>query len=92
VLVAVAALDEGNTDSALAMLTQVHAKAHRNGDAITQSEIHSLMPSGVELGECTATRRAGLVARTGMRGATLDWLVTPAKVDAPSLIAQHTVR
>ena len=92
VLVAVAALDEGDTNAALALLKQVHAQAHRNGDAITQSEIHSLMPTAVELGECTATRRAGLVARTGMRGATLDWLVTPAKVDAPSLIAQHTVR
>ena len=92
VLLAVAALDEGDTERALSLLTSVHERAHRIGDAVTQAEIHSLMPSTVELGECTGARRAALVARTGMRGATLDWLVVPAKVDAPQLIARHSIR
>ncbi|QSX79806.1 winged helix-turn-helix domain-containing protein [Agrilutibacter solisilvae] len=92
VVLAVAALDEGQTGRALELMTSVHARAHRNGDTITQAEIHSLMPSGVELGECTGTRRSALVARTGLRGATLDWLVKPSKVDAPLLIAQHRIR
>ena len=86
VLDAVAALHDGDRARALRLLANVHAQAVRNDDAITQLEVQSLLPPGMAIGECNERCQAALVASTGLRGATLDWLVKPANVDAQALL------
>lgn len=89
VLDAVAAMAGGDGRRAFAMLSTVHAQARRNGDAVTQMEIHSLLPDGVAIGECHERCQAALVARTGLRGATLDWLTGPVGVDTGVLVRRE---
>jgi DNA-binding winged helix-turn-helix (wHTH) protein len=86
VLDAIASLHDGDRNRALRLLGSVHAQAVRNGDVITQLEVQSLLPSGMTIGECNERCQAALVASTGLRGATLDWLVGPAKVDTKALL------
>lgn len=86
VLDAVLALHDGDGRKALDLLANVHAQAVRNGDVVTQLEVQSLLPRGMTIGECNDRCQAALVASTGLRGATLDWLVAPAKVDAKTLL------
>lgn len=86
VLDAVTSLHDGDSKRALRLLGSVHAQAVRNGDVVTQLEVQSLLPAGMGIGECNERCQAALVASTGLRGATLDWLVVPAKVDAKALL------
>ena len=86
VLDAVLAMAGSKSQEALRILGNVHAEAVRNHDVITQLEVQSLMPPGVSIGECNERCQAALVASTGLRGATLDWLVVPAKLDSKVLL------
>ena len=70
--------NSGDRDRAIALASQVHAKAHRLGDAVAQMEIHSLLPADLLRDTGGLAGRERLVARTGMRGATLDWLTAGA--------------
>ncbi len=85
VLEAVLALANGNGKRAHDLLSAVYAKAQRNNDAVTQLEIHSLLPRGASIGECSERCQAALVARTGLRGANLDWLRVSSKLDTNAL-------
>jgi len=86
VLDAGVAMAEGKGQDALRILGNVHAQAVRNNDVITQLEVQSLLPPGMSIGECHERCQAALVASTGLRGATLDWLVGPAKLDRNVLL------
>ncbi|MFC5579385.1 winged helix-turn-helix domain-containing protein [Lysobacter niabensis] len=89
VLDAVSAINEGDNPRALRILANVHAQAIRNNDAISQLEVQSLLPPGMAIGECNERCQAALLASTGLRGATLDWLVVPAKVDTKALLQRN---
>jgi DNA-binding winged helix-turn-helix (wHTH) protein len=89
VLDAITAITEGDNPRALRILTNVHAQAIRNNDAISQLEVQSLLPPGMAIGECNERCQAALLASTGLRGATLDWLVVPAKVDTKTLLQRN---
>lgn len=86
---AITAMNEGDSQRALQILTRVHAQAIRNKDAITQLEVQSLLPPGMAIGECNERCQSTLLASTGLRGATLDWLVLPAKVDSKALLQRN---
>lgn len=88
VLDAIASLKDGDSRRALQLLANVHAQAVRNGDVVTQLEVQSLLPHGMAIGECNEHCQSALVASSGLRGATLDWLVVPAKVDTKALLGQ----
>lgn len=85
---AVASLHEGGEQRALRLLANVHAHAVRNGDVVAQLEVQSLLPPGMAIGECNERCQSALVANSGLRGANLDWLVAPAKVDTTALLQQ----
>lgn len=72
-----AAWAEGERQRAASLAGELHSKASHLGDAIVQMEIHSLLPDGSMPDDCDQAHRDLLVARSGMRGASLDWL-TPA--------------
>jgi DNA-binding winged helix-turn-helix (wHTH) protein len=91
VVSAVAAMKRGDGKQALATIAAAHAEAQRHGDVVAQMELQSLLPAGVSIGECNERCRASMVARTGLRGATLDWLTVPAKVDT-RVLAQRDIR
>ena len=91
VVSAVSAMQQGDGKRALEIVAATHAEAQRHGDVVAQMELQSLMPAGVGVGECDARCRASMVARTGLRGASLDWLTAPAKVDT-QVLAQHAIR
>lgn len=84
VIEAAAALAEGDTSRATSIAVQAHDKAHRLGDVVAQMELHSLMPPGA-FPECTLAHREAGIARSGMRGATLDWM----KTSLPGAIASQ---
>jgi DNA-binding winged helix-turn-helix (wHTH) protein len=89
VLDAVSAINDGDNPRALRILANVHAQAIRNDDAIAQLEVQSLLPPGMPIGECNERCQAALLASTGLRGATLDWLVVPARVDTKALLQRN---
>ncbi|QNP39878.1 winged helix-turn-helix domain-containing protein [Lysobacter solisilvae (ex Woo and Kim 2022)] len=91
VVSAVAAMQRGDGKGALDLITTTYAEAQRHGDVVAQMELQSLVPAGMTVGECNERCRTGTVARTGLRGATLDWLVVPAKVDR-QVLARNGVR
>jgi DNA-binding winged helix-turn-helix (wHTH) protein len=71
-----AALVRGDRPRAVAIAGQVHARAHRLDDKIAQMEIHSLLPPGFIEDDNSQVDHDVLIARTGMRGANMDWLRT----------------
>ena len=74
-------MHENDARRALGLIAATYAEAQRHGDVVAQMELQSLVPAGVTVGECNERCRASMVARTGLRGATLDWLAVPAKLD-----------
>lgn len=70
---AAAALATGDHARGIAIASKVHEEALRFGDVVTQLQVRSLLPPGALPEQSVATHEV-LVARTGMRGATLDWL------------------
>ena len=73
VIDAAAALATGDTARATSIAARTHSQAHRLGDTVAQMELHELMPLHA-FPECTRASQEALVARSGLRGATLDWL------------------
>lgn len=71
---AMTALAGDRPDLAYEQLAQLDRRAHDLGDVATQVELHSLMPADVALASCTDSARSATLARTGLRGANLDWL------------------
>ena len=86
---AISAIREGDNPRALRILANVHAQAIRNNDVISQLEVQSLLPPSMPIGECNERCQSALVASTGLRGATMDWLVVPAKVDTKALLQRN---
>jgi DNA-binding winged helix-turn-helix (wHTH) protein len=68
------AVVRGERPRAVAIARQLHAKAHRLDDKVAEMQIHSLLPPGFIGDDCSQLGRDAVVARSGMRGATLDWL------------------
>ena len=85
------ALARGERNDAETLLARGDANAHRHHDAIAQLELHGLMSPTARLPDgCDATARTALLARTGMRGASLDWLFGPlAARDPLGRMARH---
>ena len=78
------ALARGDRNTAETMLARSDAEAHRYNDAIAQLELHGLMAPTARLPDgCDATARKALLARSGMRGASLDWLFDPLAARNP---------
>ena len=67
-------LAAGDRGEAAELLTRMDEKAHRTGDAVAQLEAHSLMSRDANLKGCSPATRSALLARTGLRGASLGWL------------------
>lgn len=74
---AVIAKVAGDGGRATALVTKVHDQAHALGDVAAQMEVHSLLPANFVSEDCNPARRVAVVASTGMRGASLDWLHAP---------------
>lgn len=91
VVSAVSEMQKGDGKRAMDIISATYAEAQRHGDVVAQMELQSLVPAGMTLGECNARCRASTVARTGLRGATLDWLTVPAKVDR-QVLARSDIR
>ncbi|MEO6364621.1 MAG: winged helix-turn-helix domain-containing protein [Luteimonas sp.] len=68
-----AALAVGDRAHAGTIAGRLHAQAHRLGDVVVQMEVHSLLPVG-SFEDDSLAHRETLTARTGMRGATLEWM------------------
>lgn len=69
-----AAWAKGDRQRAASLAAQIHARASHLGDAIVQMEVHSLLPDESMPDDCDQAHRDLLIARSGMRGASLDWL------------------
>ncbi|MGV8941150.1 MAG: winged helix-turn-helix domain-containing protein [Lysobacter sp.] len=86
-----AALAGGERDRAQSLFAAIHARAHALGDVVVQLELHSLMaaaglPDDSLLVDCTADARDAQIAATGMRGATIDWMIRSLpRADGPLL-------
>ncbi|MGO1000693.1 winged helix-turn-helix domain-containing protein [Lysobacter sp. CA196] len=68
----------GDRERTVALATPLHARAHALGDAVAQMELHSLLPLDVLAEVGGAVERERLIARTGMRGAKMEWLKSVA--------------
>lgn len=78
---AAAAWHGGERERAIAIATRVHDRARRLGDVVVQIELHSLLPAGTFPEGGGMAERERLIARTGMRGATSNWLNTSSVQD-----------
>lgn len=70
---------QGDLQTAERMLATVHRAAHERGDVISQVLAHSVMSPLANDETCTNQQRIELLARSGLRGATLDWLMPPVE-------------
>ncbi|MBL8297559.1 MAG: winged helix-turn-helix domain-containing protein [Rhodanobacteraceae bacterium] len=68
------AYQRGQRETAQAIAAQLHAEAERVGDVPAELLSHDLQQRLNLLSSCTAARHAELLARSGQRGATLEWL------------------
>lgn len=62
----------------------LHRDAHRRGDVMQQTLVHSRLQGGVQDMACTTHAREALVAQSGFRGADLDWLEGRASLPDPA--------
>jgi hypothetical protein len=84
----------GDEDAAQRSLAALHRETHRHGDLMHQALAHRWLRADAEGERCTERERAALVAHSGFRGASLDWLegVRPARTAAPTLRLPHATR
>lgn len=69
----VIALSHGEADKARSELSALHEEARQRGDVLTELRTHSLADG--TLGQlCSIDRHAKLMAQTGMRGVSLEWM------------------
>lgn len=76
---AVIAMSDDDRAGAMKRLAALHAQARQLHDTVTQMEVQSLLAQNDTLDGCNERCRIAMAARTGLRGATLDWLVMPAR-------------
>jgi ATP/maltotriose-dependent transcriptional regulator MalT len=76
---AVLALADGNHARAIELASTLHKQSRERGQVLVELQMHSLFPPGVMPGDCSAAQRQALMARTGMRGVSLDWLMRGLK-------------
>lgn len=75
-------------DAAGGLATSLHARAMAIGDVATELTAHDLSQRAGHAPLCSEAKHIGLVTKSGMRGATLAWLLPlPAQRDLA-----HTVR
>ncbi|WP_408950005.1 winged helix-turn-helix domain-containing protein [Lysobacter sp. Hz 25] len=75
-LLAVAdARQRGDRATAVAMAGNLHQRARQLGDVIIEMQVHRILEPGAFENDCSAAEREAMVARTGMRGIDVDWLV-----------------
>jgi DNA-binding winged helix-turn-helix (wHTH) protein len=87
---AVAAFAAGDYLHGRDRVVRLHQRAHELGDVYAQVELHSLLPAAEWDRCCTEPDRIALAERTGLRGATLDWLSRPrGQVTASLPVARH---
>lgn len=84
----------GDEDAALRSLATLHRETHRHGDLMHQALVHRWLRADAEGERCSARARAALVAHSGFRGASLDWLegARPARTAAPTLRLPQAAR
>ncbi|MEH6422299.1 winged helix-turn-helix domain-containing protein [Pseudomonas sp. CGJS7] len=66
------------------LANRLHRRAQALGDAVTELESHYLFGPARLDGDCGVAEHRALVARTGMRGAGLDWLQRDGRRPDPS--------
>lgn len=77
----VLAMAEGQEELVRVGLSELDARAHRFGDAMTLLKVHGLLSPELMPEGCDRRSHAALLARTGLRGVNLDWLT--ASVPTP---------
>lgn len=80
---ALLALLSGDRARAVALASAVHKQAHQRRQVLVVLKVHSMFPPGLMTGDCSAVQRQVLVARTGMRGVSLDWLTRGLRQETP---------
>ncbi len=80
----VIALHRRETGKALRELAGLHDDARQRGDVLAELQTHSLAGGALEQ-LCSTDRHAKLMAQTGMRGVSLEWMkpVSPPSQPAP---------
>ena len=76
-------------------LAALHREAHRHGDRMHQALAHRWLRADADGVRCTERERVALVAQSGFRGASLDWLeaaARPARAATPTLRVPHATR
>ncbi|MEH6419826.1 winged helix-turn-helix domain-containing protein [Pseudomonas sp. CGJS7] len=79
-----AARQRGDMAAANVLGARLHRRARELNDVVVELQLHQLLgPESLERG-CGADEREALIARTGMRGARMDWLpsANAARADA----------
>ncbi|WP_363800155.1 winged helix-turn-helix domain-containing protein [Lysobacter firmicutimachus] len=74
-LAAIDARQRGDAVAASALAGRLHRRARELGDVVAELESHPLFEPDALDGDCGLAERESLVARTGMRGVRLDWLL-----------------
>ncbi|MGJ7902061.1 winged helix-turn-helix domain-containing protein [Lysobacter sp. 1R34A] len=68
------ARQRGDRADAVALASKLHLRARQLGDAVIEMQVHAMFEPGVIENDCSAAEREAMIARTGMRGADVDWL------------------
>lgn len=85
----------GDEAEAQHRLAALHREAHRHGDRMHQALAHRWLRADAEGAGCTEHERVALVAQSGFRGASLDWLAgaaRPVRAATPTLRVPHATR
>lgn len=85
---------DGDDAEAQHRLASLHREAHRHGDRMHQALVHRWLHADADGVRCTERERVALVAQSGFRGASLDWLegVRPVREPPPTLRVPHATR
>lgn len=84
VVEALIAYADNNAGDAARFAAELDQQARTRGDVATELIAHDVYARIGQLGDCPATRQAELIARSGLRGASIAW--TEAKAPAPHLV------
>jgi tetratricopeptide (TPR) repeat protein len=79
------ARQRGDRGAAIALASKLHLRARQLGDAVVEMQVHAMLEPGLIENDCSVAEREAMIARTGMRGANLDWL-SPARDAARSAV------
>ncbi|MGH8104895.1 MAG: hypothetical protein ACREO2_01100, partial [Arenimonas sp.] len=59
-------------------LVEFERLAHFHNDVLAKIQVHSLMPTSMTGTMSSKEERAALIAKSGLRGASADWLIRPS--------------